>query len=141
MGCFLGGCCYGSPTAVPWAVRYPSGSLPHLAQIARGEISSAAPASLPIHPTPLYELGFDLLLFAVLFALRDRLRIRGNLFRLYLFAYAIFRLALEMIRADSPFPAAGGPKPIQILLAVAATRYAWLLFRQELAPAGEVTAQ
>jgi len=132
IGCFLGGCCFGSPTTVPWAVRYPSGSLPHLAQIARSEIAPDERMSLPVHPTPLYELGFDLVLFVALFALRDRLRIRGNLFRLYLFAYAIFRLALEMIRADSPFPAAGGPKPIQILLAGAAARYAWLLTRQEL---------
>jgi prolipoprotein diacylglyceryltransferase len=115
--------------------------LPHLAQIVRGEIAPHERVSLPIHPTPLYELGFDLLLFAALFALRDRLRIRGNLFRLYLFAYAIFRLGLEMIRADSPFPAAGGPKPIQVLLAVAAIRYAWLLARQELAPIAEETAR
>jgi len=134
IGCFLGGCCYGSASALPWAVRYPSGSLPHLAQVARAEIAPDQPTSLPVHPTPLYELGFDLLLFAALFALRDRLRIRGSLFRLYLFAYATFRFGLEFIRADSPLPAAGGPKPIQILLAVAAARYAWLLWRQELAP-------
>lgn len=83
---------------------------------------------------PLYEIGFDLLLFMALFALRDRLRVRGNLFRLYLFAYATFRLGLEMVRGDSPFPAIGGPKPIQILLAIAAVRYAVLLWRQEIGP-------
>lgn len=135
VGCFLGGCCYGSPSAVPWAVRYPSGSLPHLAQVARGEIPPDRAASLPVHPTPLYELGFDLLLFAALFALRDRLRVRGNLFRAYLFAYASFRVALEFVRGDSPFPAAGGPKPVQVLLGLTAARYAWLLWRDELAPA------
>ena len=134
IGCFLGGCCYGTPTTLPWAVRYPAGSFPHASQIARGEIAHDAPASLPIHPTPLYEIGFDLLLFIVLFALRDRLRVRGNLFRVYLFAYATFRLGLEMVRGDSPFPAIGGPKPIQILLAIALVRYAVLLYREEIAP-------
>jgi phosphatidylglycerol---prolipoprotein diacylglyceryl transferase len=111
IGCFLGGCCYGTPTSLPWGVRYPAGSL-------------------PIHPTPLYELGFDLLLFAFLFAIRDRLRVRGSTFRVYLLAYATFRFFLEFVRGDSPFPAIGGPKPIQIVLALAAARYAVILFRQ-----------
>ena len=140
IGCFLGGCCFGTATKLPWAVRYPAGSLPHAAQVARSEIAHDAPASLPIHPTPLYEIGFDLLLFAVLFALRDRLRVRGNLFRVYLFAYATFRLALEMVRGDSPFPAIGGPKPIQVLLALAAIRYAVLLWRQEIAKPAPVSS-
>ena len=65
---------------------------------------------------------------------------RGNLFRVYLFAYATFRLGLEMVRGDSPFPAIGGPKPIQVLLALAAVRYAVLLWRQEILPPPEVSA-
>ena len=29
IGCFLNGCCYGGPADVPWAVRFPYGSLPY----------------------------------------------------------------------------------------------------------------
>ena len=134
VGCFLGGCCFGTSTSLPWGVRYPLGSLPHAAQIAHREIATDALTSLPVHPTPLYEIGFDLLLFVGLFALRDRLRVRGNLFRVYLLAYAVFRLGLEVVRGDSPLPAIGGPKPIQILLGIAAARYTYLLWRQEVAP-------
>ncbi len=139
VGCFLAGCCYGTESALPWAVRFPAGSIPYRGQVARRELPFDAPASLPIHPTQLYELAFDLVLFFALYKLRDRLRIRGNLFRVYLFAYATFRFALEFVRGDSPFPAAGGPKPIQVLLVLAAARYAWVLWRQELAPVASPT--
>jgi phosphatidylglycerol:prolipoprotein diacylglycerol transferase len=33
VGCFLNGCCYGRPSDVPWAVRFPYGSLPYLSQV------------------------------------------------------------------------------------------------------------
>lgn len=134
IGCFLGGCCYGCPSELPWAVSYPAGTPVHQTQIARAQIPAELLTSLPVHPTPLYEIGFDLLLFGLLFVLRDRLQTRGNLFRVYLLGYATFRFGLEFFRADSPWPAIGGPKPIQVLLVIAVARYAWLLWRQELAP-------
>jgi phosphatidylglycerol---prolipoprotein diacylglyceryl transferase len=133
VGCLLGGCCFGAPTRLPWAIRYPAGAPAHATEAALGQIDVHAVTSLPVHPTPLYEVMFDLCLFAVLFAMRDRLRVRGNLFRVYLLAYAAFRFALEFVRADSPFPAIGGPKPVQWLLALAACRYAYLLWKQEIA--------
>jgi phosphatidylglycerol:prolipoprotein diacylglycerol transferase len=33
MGCFLRGCCYGRPTEVPWAVRFPYDSPPYDSQV------------------------------------------------------------------------------------------------------------
>ena len=33
IGCFLNGCCYGKPTNLPWAVRFPYGSLAYQSQI------------------------------------------------------------------------------------------------------------
>jgi phosphatidylglycerol:prolipoprotein diacylglycerol transferase len=33
IGCFLNGCCYGKPTDLPWAVRFPYGSYAYLSQI------------------------------------------------------------------------------------------------------------
>ena len=33
IGCFLNGCCFGRPTEVPWAVRFPYRSYPYLSQI------------------------------------------------------------------------------------------------------------
>lgn len=33
IGCFLNGCCYGKPTNLPWAVRFPYGSDAYLSQV------------------------------------------------------------------------------------------------------------
>jgi phosphatidylglycerol:prolipoprotein diacylglycerol transferase len=33
IGCFLNGCCFGKPTELPWAVRFPYGSFAYLSQI------------------------------------------------------------------------------------------------------------
>lgn len=33
IGCFLNGCCFGKPTNLPWAVRFPYGSLAYISQV------------------------------------------------------------------------------------------------------------
>ncbi|MFV2067121.1 MAG: prolipoprotein diacylglyceryl transferase [Pirellulales bacterium] len=38
IGCFLNGCCYGGPTDLPWAVRFPAGSPPYESQLQRGDL-------------------------------------------------------------------------------------------------------
>ncbi len=36
VGCFLNGCCFGGLCDLPWAVRFPQGSLPYESQVHRG---------------------------------------------------------------------------------------------------------
>ncbi|MCS7238122.1 MAG: prolipoprotein diacylglyceryl transferase [Thermoguttaceae bacterium] len=36
LGCFLNGCCFGAVCDLPWAVRFPAGSLPHVHQVEKG---------------------------------------------------------------------------------------------------------
>lgn len=36
IGCFLNGCCYGGPCQLPWAVRFPFGTPPHLREVQEG---------------------------------------------------------------------------------------------------------
>ncbi len=36
LGCFLNGCCYGGPSDLPWAVQFPFGSAPQVAQVRLG---------------------------------------------------------------------------------------------------------
>lgn len=38
IGCFLNGCCYGSPCNLPWAVRYPYNSNPYQEEASYGQI-------------------------------------------------------------------------------------------------------
>jgi phosphatidylglycerol:prolipoprotein diacylglycerol transferase len=39
VGCFLNGCCFGGSCDEPWAVRFPPGSPPHIAQAKDGQIT------------------------------------------------------------------------------------------------------
>jgi phosphatidylglycerol:prolipoprotein diacylglycerol transferase len=128
VGCLFAGCCYGAPTSLPWGVRFPAGAPATVAQRARDLLPASALASLPVHPTQLYDAAFDLLLFALLWRLRDRVRAPGSLFRVYLLGYATFRFGCEFLRGDLP---AGGIKPVQWLLLVAIARAGTTLWREE----------
>ena len=73
---------------LPWAVIYTHPNSP-------GYLSP------PIHPAVAYELIFDLLLFAAIWPLRDRLRPRGMFFALFLGTYSIGRFFLSFLRVEA----------------------------------------
>jgi phosphatidylglycerol:prolipoprotein diacylglycerol transferase len=80
LGCFRAGCCYGTPTSLPWGVDFGD-------QVLR-------------HPTQLYEAAFHLsAAFVLLWLLRKGL-FRGQLFKLYLIAYFVFRFFTEFLRPE-----------------------------------------
>lgn len=82
IGCFLNGCCYGRPTALPFGIFFPN----------RTE---------RIHPTQLYESFFLFLLFILLRnASLKKVVQDGSLFLVYLLAYGLFRFAVEFLRGD-----------------------------------------
>lgn len=61
IGCFLNGCCYGIPSKLPWAIRYPYDSFAHRYYLAHSlnndQFSLFKMASSPsIHPTQIYEI-------------------------------------------------------------------------------------
>ncbi len=56
IGCYLGGCCFGIPTGLPWGITFPTGSPAHLAQAANNPLALLYPTA-PVHPTQLYELA------------------------------------------------------------------------------------
>lgn len=91
VGCFLNGCCYGRPTHLPWGVVYPPETFPAL------EFGET-----PIHPSQLYFSLASLALFAVLWALRKRTRVAGELFWGCVVAYALMRIPLDLTRAYEP---------------------------------------
>jgi len=130
MGCFLGGCCFGVPTTLPWAVAFPADSLPYMVQIARSQIAPTALTSLAVHPTQLYELIADLLIFFVIWRSRDLFEKRGMLFRLYLALYASYRFFSEFVRGDT-LGTFIGIKPVQVLLLIAAVYYGVQVTRAE----------
>lgn len=98
-GCFLGGCDYGIPTASPLGLRFPAHSLAAQDHTARGWIPHGA-ASLPVHPTQLYEalLGAGAAVLAWLLLARNRGD--GRTFAAFLLMYAAGRFVLEFWRGD-----------------------------------------
>jgi phosphatidylglycerol:prolipoprotein diacylglycerol transferase len=90
IGCILNGCCYGLPTSVPWAVIYTNPR-------------SYAPLGLPLHPTQIYHLLWNLVAFGIIWGLRRRLKPQGTLFLSYLALYAVGDLGIRFVRAGEPF--------------------------------------
>lgn len=81
VGCFLNGCCYGTPSDLPWAMACKEGDAHTLR-----------------HPTQLYAAVGSLLLFILLRRLRGHKRFAGFLFFLYMGLYAVMRGLIETFR-------------------------------------------
>jgi phosphatidylglycerol:prolipoprotein diacylglycerol transferase len=80
VGCIINGCCCGKETSLPWAVFYTHPD---------SDAISCAPLGTLIHPTQMYELLGDLVIFALLFwVFRGRLKPGGSLLALYLVLYS-----------------------------------------------------
>ncbi len=82
IGCFLGGCCYGSPTDSWVGITFPH-------------------HSHAVHPTQLYESGLNLLNFGILYFIYKKHRFEGQIFALYLMNYSLIRFVVEFWRGDS----------------------------------------
>jgi phosphatidylglycerol---prolipoprotein diacylglyceryl transferase len=103
--CLLYGDDFGKPTNIPWAIRFPPGSLPFQAQVAEGTLRSTAEWSLPVHPMQVYLMLVGLLVFVGTSWYWTRLRrIRWSTLGLYFLLEGSVRLPAEFFRD----PAAGG---------------------------------
>ncbi len=84
LSCFAAGCCYGTPTTLPWGIRF---------QLADG-------GALARHPTQLYESLFHLTMALLMTILRERGVWRGQLVKFYIIAYLVYRWITEFIRPE-----------------------------------------
>ncbi|MBU0983252.1 MAG: prolipoprotein diacylglyceryl transferase [candidate division Zixibacteria bacterium] len=87
IGCFLTGCCFGTPTDLPWGVEFPMGSVPW-----------ALFGSQHIHPAQLYSSAYGLLLFAYLHYRLNRRKFAGQLVGITFMVEAFFRFVIEYVR-------------------------------------------
>lgn len=101
MGCLLAGCCFGRTSGLPWALRFPARSPTADKQIEVGLLHSAREASLPVHPTQIYESVGCLILAAILILyLHRRKRYDGQVFLAFVTGYAVLRFMIEFLRSD-----------------------------------------
>ena len=88
IGCFLSGDgCYGIPTKLPWGMAFPKG---------------IEPVYVPVHPTPLYELGGGLLIGAWLWFRGRKPRHTGSMLGEYLLLTGLARFSVELLRRNPP---------------------------------------
>lgn len=80
LGCFVGGCCFGKPTSLPWGLDFGDG--------------------LRRHPAQLYEAAFHATMAVVLARMRGRGMFRGQLIKLYIIVYLIYRFFTEFLRPE-----------------------------------------
>jgi phosphatidylglycerol:prolipoprotein diacylglycerol transferase len=101
IGCFLGGCCFGTVTRGPWGVVFPRLSAASEKHFRDGLLASKGLPSLPVHPTQLYEAIGSLAIALVLrvWALPKK-RFDGQVLLLFLASYAVLRFAIEYVRDD-----------------------------------------
>ncbi|NOY88978.1 MAG: prolipoprotein diacylglyceryl transferase [FCB group bacterium] len=87
IGCFLNGCCFGTPTNLPWGVSFPVGSIPYYVF-----------QNIHLHPSQLYSSLYGLFLFFLLNYLMKRKKFNGQLVALLFMIEAVFRFAIEYVR-------------------------------------------
>lgn len=88
IGCFLSGDgCYGIPTKLPWGMAFPKG---------------IDPIDIPVHPTPLYELGGGLVIGTWLWFRGGKPRPTGSILGEYLVLTGLARFSVEFLRRNPP---------------------------------------
>lgn len=85
IGCFLNGCCYGTPTNLPWAVRFVTDPV-------------TCQMTAPSHPTQIYSMLASFAIFGILVWIERRRRYGGQVFFSYVALYAVYRFIVEFFR-------------------------------------------
>ncbi len=87
IGCFLNGCCFGTPTDLPWGVSFPVDSMPYFVY-----------GAVHLHPSQIYSSLYGLLLFVYLhWRLKNKI-FDGQVIGLLFMIEAVFRYAIEYVR-------------------------------------------
>jgi phosphatidylglycerol:prolipoprotein diacylglycerol transferase len=90
IGCFLNGCCFGTPCDLAWAVRFPADS------------PAGGLFQVPVHPSQIYEsLGAFVVFCALLIVDRHR-PYSGFTFWTFLGFYGVLRFLVDLSRYYDP---------------------------------------
>ena len=110
IGCFCAGCCYGLPTKLPIGIIFTE--------------SNIAPHNIPLHPTQIYQMVFNFLIFLFLFFRRDRASFRGELILTYIFLYTIARNTVNIFRDYTHITGPFGTIPPSTIISAVVTVFA-----------------
>lgn len=94
IGCFLSELPLGTPTDLPWAIS--------VTPEAAAAFARCPGCALPMHPSMLYEIAFNVIAAIVIVRYRHRVAVPGDGLRLYLLAAGVFRFLVEFVRGNEP---------------------------------------
>jgi phosphatidylglycerol:prolipoprotein diacylglycerol transferase len=92
IGCFLSELPLGTPTTLPWGIS--------VSPAAAAAFPVCPGCDLPMQPTMLYEIGFNVLAAILVWRYRRLVPANGDALKLYLLAAGIFRFLVEFIRTS-----------------------------------------
>lgn len=110
LGCFAAGCCWGKECDLPWAVTFTNPDAHDL---------TGVPLHVRLHPSQLYELGTEALLFAFLYWRIGRSHKPGTIIGLYMVLSSVARFFIEFTRNHEQALPFGLPLSITQWIAIA----------------------
>ncbi len=126
IGCFMNGCCFGKPSEIFCAIRFPEGSAPALAFPGQS-----------LHPVQLYEAACNIMLAVILAYLLKKLR-PGQIAAVYFFSYGVLRFILECFRGDNRDFVMNVFSPAQFIGILVSTSGIFLFFHLRKRPEAEL---
>ncbi|MBE0430869.1 MAG: prolipoprotein diacylglyceryl transferase [Dehalococcoidia bacterium] len=103
IGCTLNGCCHGKPSPFqyfPGAVIYTARDA--IPRFWNGISLYQNGLTVPLYPTQIYHIWLNLVLFAIIWRLRDRFKPTGGLVFFYFSIQAATDFALRFLRVSDP---------------------------------------
>ena len=131
-GCWAIGDDYGRPWRGALAVAFPQGAPPSTAGVMAREFGIPLPPGagpttvLSVYPTQLFEVAMGLVMFGIIWRLRDHKHAEGWLFGVYALLAGIERFIVEFYRAKDDRLVAGLTYAQLIALAFVALGLVWL---------------
>ncbi len=127
IGCTLNGCCYGTATDLPWGTMWTNRH--------SDGFNDTAASGISVHPTQLYELIFDLCVFAFLWFIRKKIGPPGALYLIYISIYSLGRFFISFLRVnDEAFLGLNQAQVVSIVVLVIAV--GWLVYLYRKQPSG-----
>ncbi len=92
VGCFLSELPLGTPTSLPWGVS--------VSESVAQQFAACPGCQGRMHPSMVYEIIFHLLALVAIWRYRRLMPVQGDTLKLYLLVAALFRFAVEFVRAN-----------------------------------------
>jgi prolipoprotein diacylglyceryltransferase len=122
VGCFLSELPLGTPTDLPWGIA--------VSPAAAAAFARCPGCDVPMHPSMLYEIGFNLVVAVLIVRFGRRVPVPGDLLKLYLLAAFTFRFLVEFVRGNEvQLFGLTGPQIVLIPLVAWLAVHFWRRFR------------